>query len=66
MFAFLVDLSPLLAFFGAIALIVATLVVGFWPWLESPLIAFLVGVRDWRAQRQKRRNMRKAMERRRP
>lgn len=55
MFAVLIDLSPLLAFIGAIALVLVSLVIGFWPKLESPLIAFLEGVRDWRAERRRRR-----------
>lgn len=66
MFAILIDLAPLLTYFGALALILVALVLGFWPVFESPLIAFLQDIRDWRACRQKRRNARKATERRRP
>ncbi len=55
MLAALIDLTPMLAFLGALALVAASLVIGFWPVLESPLITFLEGVRDWRAERRRRR-----------
>lgn len=66
MLAALIDFMPLLSLFGALALVLVAAAVIFWPWVESPLITFLEGVRDWRAHRLKRRNMRKAMERRLP
>lgn len=59
----LIDYMPLLTYFGAIALVGAALVVGFWPRVESPLIAFLVGVRDWRANRRRRRDLANARRR---
>ncbi len=65
MFAVLIDLVPFLTYLGLLALGTVVLVVGFWPWLESPLIAFLEGVRDWRDMRRRRRNFRRAHQRRR-
>ena len=59
-YAILDQCMPLLALFGALAVVLIALVVGFWPWIESPLIAFLVGVRDWRANRRRRRDLRRA------
>lgn len=63
-YAILDQFLPLAAYFGALCLAVIALVVGFWPWIESPLIAFLNGVRDWRANRRRRRDLRKARGRR--
>ena len=59
-------LTPLLVYFGLLLLIVAAVVVVFWPWCETPLIALLEGVRDWRSVRRRRRDIRRATKRRRP
>lgn len=58
--AALIDFMPLLSLFGALALVAVVVVVVFWRWIESPLIAFLEGVRDWREERRRRRNYWKA------
>ena len=61
MFSFaMIDLIPLLTLFGTFSLVVIALVVGFWPVLESPLIALLEDVRDWRALRKRRRDLARA------
>lgn len=58
--ALLIDyMAPALAFAGAFALILLALAIAFWPWIESPLIAFLCGVRAWRTQRKLRRPRRR-------
>lgn len=57
-------IMPLLTYFGTLFLILAAVVVGFWPWVETPLIALLEDVRDWRSLRRRRRDLDRARRRR--
>lgn len=61
LFAILIDLVPFLTYFGLLSLIVVVLVVGFWDRLETPLIRFLEGIADRRAERKRRQSYRKAI-----
>lgn len=64
MMAAMIDFMPLLSLFGALALVLVVAAFVFWPWVESPLIAFLEGVRSWRADRRRRRDLRRSRGRR--
>ncbi len=46
-------LLPVLAYAGAVALVVVALMVGFWPLIENPLISWLIRQRDRRARRRR-------------
>ena len=52
--AFLFDyLLPVLAYAGAVAMVVVSLVVAFWSRIENPLISWLIRLRDRRARRRR-------------
>lgn len=53
-------LLPLLAFFGALAVVSAALLLGFWPWWAPSIIQWLTVRQQAREQRRKARSARLA------
>lgn len=51
---------PVLAYIGLVALVGVSLMAGFWPLIESPLIRMLTSLRDRRAQRRQKAARRRA------